>query len=111
MPLVKQYPHYLFVTTTGNSVQDENGNWSDEQEASTFISRCRVEIDGRGNEIQTANGTFHQFTATVYLPKGDIKIDNGTTVVVAEDADCKQVLIDGKALRFSKGQLNSRLWL
>lgn len=50
--VTKQYPHYLFaVVAGGESVQDENGNWSESNTTNTFVSMCREETDGRGSEI------------------------------------------------------------
>jgi len=40
---VEQYPHYLFSILGGESVQDDEGNWSDSETTTEFISVCREE--------------------------------------------------------------------
>jgi len=113
--MVRQYPHYLFVVGSGaESVQDENGNWvtpSDSPSEGPEGVPCREETDGRGSEIQVAGGTFHRFTSLVLLPKGAQKVEAGTTVFVANDADGKDVRIQGVVLKYDVGQLHNRLWV
>lgn len=109
--MVTQYPHYLFALTTGESMQDENGYWTEEEGKIVFLSKCREETDGRGQEIQTADGTYHKFSSIVQIPKGDLMIKEGTEVYVANKEDGTDIRIKGVALKFDKGQLHSRLWL
>ena len=107
-----QYPHYLFAVNSGNeSMQDENGNWSEAQSSNEFVSACREETDGRGSEIQVAGGTFHRFTSLVQLPKGAPAVDVGTSIFVADNADGTGVCVQGVVLKFDVGQLYSRLWV
>ena len=107
-----QYPHYLFaVNAGGDSVQDENGNWSDAETTNIVISTCREETDGRGSEIQVAGGTFHRFTSLMQLPKGAQKVEVGSTVFVANKADGTDIRIRGVVLKYDVGQLHSRLWV
>lgn len=109
--VIKQYPHYLFALTTGESTQDEKGYWSDEKQQTIFLSMCREETDGRGSEIQTADGTYHKYSAIIQIPKGDLTIDEGTNVFVSDHEDGSGARIKGVALKFDKGQLHSRLWV
>jgi hypothetical protein len=109
---IVQYPHYLFaVNAGGDSVQDENGNWSDAETTNIFISTCREETDGRGSEIQVAGGTFHRFTSLIQLPKGTQKVKVGSTIFVANNADGTDIRIQGIVLKYDVGQLHSRLWV
>ena len=108
---IVQYPHYLFAVNAGDSVQDENGNWSDAETTNIFISTCREETDGRGSEIQVAGGTFHRFTSLIQLPKGAKKVEVGSTVFVANQADGTDIRIQGVVLKYDVGQLHSRLWI
>lgn len=110
MPFVNQYPHYLFLVSSGESVQDENGDFSDNQPESVFLSMCREETDGRGTEIQVG-GIMHKITSLIQLPKTCPKVEHGAKVVVANDAECTDVRITGVCLRFDQAQLHSRLWL
>jgi hypothetical protein len=110
--MIKQYPHYLFaVNAGGDSVQDENGNWSDSEAINVFISACREETDGRGSEIQIAGGTFHRFTSLIQLPKGAQRVEVGTSIFVADNADGSGIRVQGVVLKFDGGQLHSRLWV
>ena len=110
--MIKQYPHYLFaVTSETESVQDANGNWSDSDPEKVFLSVCREETDGRGSEIQVAGGTFRRFTSLIQLPKTAPKVDDGTSIIVADNADGTSVRITGVVLKFSADQFHSRLWV
>lgn len=109
--MVRQYPHYLFALTTGESTQEEDGYWSDEDQQAIFLSMCREETDGRGSEVQTADGTYRKFSSLIQIPKGALIIEEGTSVFVAENEDGSGVRIKGTALKFDKGQLHSRLWV
>lgn len=109
--VIKQYPHYLFALTTGESTQDEDGYWSDEEQQAVFLSMCREETDGRGSEVLIADGTYRKFSSLIQIPKGALIIKEGTSVFVAENEDGSGVRIKGTALKFDKGQLHSRLWL
>lgn len=110
--MVKQYPHFLFaVIPCGESIQDENGDWSDSGATNVFISMCREETDGRGSEIQVAGGTFRRFTSLVQLPKGAQRVEDGTSVFVADNADGSGIRVTGTVLKFDDGQLHSRIWV
>jgi hypothetical protein len=110
--MIKQYPHYLFAENAdSDSVQDKNGNWSDAAETNIFISACREETDGRGSEIQVAGGTFHIFTSLIQLPKGAQKVEVGSTIFVANNADGTDIRIKGVVLKYDVGQLHNRLWV
>ena len=109
--MVKQYPHYLFAVMTEQSVQKENGRWSDEVQKVTFLSMCREETDGRGAEVQTADGTYRKYSSLIQIPKGDLVVTEGTSVFVSDSRDGSNIRISGIALKFDKGQLHSRLWV
>lgn len=109
--VIKQYPHYLFALITGEATQGEDGRWSDEDQQTIFLSMCREETDGRGPEIQTADGTYRKYSAIIQIPKGALIVEEGTSVFVAENEDGSAIRIKGTALKFDKGQLHSRLWV
>ena len=111
MARVKQYPHFLFVVSSEESHQDEDGNWVTVPGATQMQCRCREETDGRGSEVQVAGGTFRRFTSLIQIPKGEKRIEAGTSVFVANDKDGTDVRIKGQVLKFDEGQLHSRLWL
>lgn len=109
---IVQYPHYLFaVNAGGDSVQDENGNWSDAETTNIFISTCREETNGRGNELQVAGGLFYKFSSLVQMPQNAMKVNEGTTVFVSDSPDGTGMRIKGQVLKFDKGQLHCRLWI
>jgi hypothetical protein len=109
---LKQYPHYLFaIVAGGESVQDENGNWSDSESTPTLLSVCREETNNRGTELQVAGGTFHVFASLIQLPKNATKVEVGTSIFVSDNADGTGVRIQGVVLKFDDGQLHSRLWI
>jgi hypothetical protein len=109
--MVKQYPHYLFAVKTTESKQGEDGYWSDGESSIELLSMCREETDGRGAEVQTADGTYRRFSSLIQIPKGALVIAPGTNVFVSEDEAGEVVRINGVALKFDKGQLHSRLWV
>lgn len=109
--MVAQYPHYLFTLTTGESMQDENGYWTDTEQQIIFLSMCREETSGRGQEVQTADGTYHKFSSIVQIPKGDLMIEEGTSIFVSDHEDGTSIRVKGAVLKFDKGQLHSRLWV
>lgn len=110
---IKQYPHYLFVESPAtDSVQDEDGNWTEETTMSRdFISMCREESDGKGTEYQVAGGDFQKSTSIIQCPKSCPVVAKGTRVFVTNDPDGNDVRISGICLNFDPAQLHSRLWL
>ena len=112
---IKQYPHYLFVITGGEAVQNEEGNFvvtGVELESETqFVSVCREETNGRGNELSVGGGKFYKYSSVVYLPKGSQHICEGSAVFVSDFADGSGVRIKGQSLKFDRGQLHCRLWV
>lgn len=110
--MVEQYPHFLFkALVPEESVQDENGNWTEAGSGLQFVSKCREETGGAGAEYQVAGGTYRKASALIQLPKGTVKIPDGVTVVVSDDMAGESVRIKGTVLHFDFGQLHSRLWL
>lgn len=109
--MVKQYPHYLFSVKTSESKQGEDGYWSDGESSIELLSMCREETDGRGSEVQTADGTYRRFSSLIQIPKGSLVVEVGTIVIVSDNQDGTSIRIKGVALKFDKGQLHSRLWV
>lgn len=111
MANVKQYPHFLFVEETPESVQDAAGNWIESESSRKFLSRCREESDGRGTEYQVAGGKTIQATSVIQLPKSCPKVDKGARVIIANDMDCSDIRMIAICLNFDAAQLHSRLWV
>lgn len=110
--MVRQYPHYLFATLSEESRQDENGNWTLGSQRVVFLSICREETDGRGQEVQIADGRYRRFSSIIQVPKSAmLEMKEGTSVFVADSADGSGIRIEGVVLKFDRGQLHSRLWV
>lgn len=124
----RQYPHYLYKRTTdGEAVQDANGSWQTSGGAWTYHSPCREETNGKGTQIQAANGKFVTFASLIQIPVGVERIPEGVEVAVAEEPLEPSVLLDqafmaeakisgiirisGECLKFDKGRLHCRLWV
>ena len=111
MARVKQYPHYLFVETPTESTPDANGDYSESTIELTFVSKCREESDGRGNEYDSGNGTFVKSSAVIQCPKSCPAIAKGAKVFVSNDDECTDIRISGMVLNCDKAQLHTRVWL
>lgn len=105
--MVKQYPHTLKITTTAGSSQDGNGNWVPGS-TSTVEKPCRAEPNSRNAQVKAADGTAIVFDFTVYMPLPVDAIAVGSKVEVYSG---DELLSTNNVKRFTKGQLNARLWL
>ena len=108
--MVTQYPHSLVVHVVNESVQDDNGNWSDQTDEWVIHSICRVEPNGKGSVINGQDGKAIVYADTVYMPLGTAKhpLCSEALLFTAVDGATKAT---GKVINFSNGQLNARLWL
>ncbi len=107
-----QYPHFLFVVETPDSVQDENGNWTEPGEATRrMISRCRAESGGKGAEFAVAGGEFRKSEATIYAPKSCPSVSVGAEIIVSNDKDCTDIRISGVCLNCDPTFFHVRLWV
>ena len=105
--MVKQYPHRLVMTTATGSVQDGNGNWVSGSLVTTEKA-CRAEPNSRNATVKAEDGTAVQFDFTVYMP---LPVD---TIVVGSNVEVyngDELLSTNTVKRFTRGQLNARLWL
>lgn len=105
--MVVQYPHTLTAKIISESYQDDDGNWVLGVDYTRAIN-CRVEvpINASGKQVALSDGSVVTCSWVVYMPKGTTPLPNGTLVTV----NCSPGAT-GRVLRFSQGQLNSRLWL
>ena len=105
---VAQYPHRLIaVQYELDAVQDENGDWL-QQNSSLINQACRAEPNSKGGFIPVADGKSYLFEWVIYLPLPVIELKIGTKVTIEWHG---QKLGKGEVKRFSKGQLNARIWL
>jgi hypothetical protein len=105
--MITQYPHTINLTTNADSTQDSDGNWT--PGSTTTVSKsCRAEPSGGNGYVRAADGERINFNWIVYLPLPQDKVKEGTLVTIFDGAE--QIARD-KVLRFSRGQLNARIWL
>lgn len=110
--MLKQYPHYLFKKVVVESGQDADGNWTDQSESWVLHSECREETNGKGQTVNGPDGRAVVYSSTVYMPKSGVAIAEGTEVLVSEtNSESGVCRIKGRVLKFSNGQLNTRLWV
>ena len=111
--MVKQYPHVLFANLfpAGDSAQDSEGNWSEKTPTPTLLSECREVTDGRGRELQGADGKMHKYTSVIFLPLTCPDIAFGATIYVKDTTASTSERIRGTALKFDRGQMHCRLWV
>ena len=109
---MKQYPHYLFKKVVEESTQGPDGNWTEQSESWVLHSECREETNGKGQMVNGPDGVAIVFSSTVYMPKSEQMIAEGTEVLVSETNSADGVTrVKGRVLKFSNGQLNTRLWV
>lgn len=110
--MVKQYPDTLLVTTSGSSVQDGEGNWTVTAGTVNTILKCRYEPNDSNGFINTVGGSRIDFSGIAYMPKDVIRIKEGSRVSVTERREGQaDFTFTDTVKRFSRGQLNTRVWL
>jgi len=105
--MVKQYPHTIVLTIPSGTVKDGNGNYAVGTPTITSLSGRYEPSSGNGT-VEAADGTRINYSGICYLPLPSGSLKPGTPVTVKNGS---AVLLQGKILRFSMGQLNARIWL
>lgn len=113
MVAIKQYGHFIYKQVQGgDSVQNEEGQWVPEPASWVFHSACREETNGKGTVIQGAGGQALVFSSLVLLPKGAVKIPEGTVVIVSETLDPEgPTRAKGAVLKCDISSMHGRLWV
>lgn len=107
-----QYPHFLFVKTSTESAQDENGAWMKPTSEWIMHSVCREQPNSKNSHINVEDGRSITFTSVIHLPIGASRISSGTPVMVKESNDISsESRTERQCLKFDKGQLHCRLWV
>jgi hypothetical protein len=106
--MVKQYPHTLILTAVEDTPMDGNGNWITGHEVSISL-KGRAEPNSKGQMIASQDGTQVLFDWMVYMPLPADEITPGTRIVL-KDEDGNQ-FGEGTIKRYSRGQMNARIWL
>lgn len=122
-----QYPHFLYVRQSdAEAVQDANGSWQTTSATWKLWATCREETNGKGTQIQAANGRFITFASLIQLPAGTTRVAEGVEVAAADRELQPDELTDetlqaakaegvvriiGECLKFDNGRLHCRLWV
>jgi len=109
--MIQQYPHFLYVKTVTESVQDGDGNWTDPSETLVLHSVCREQTNGKGSLVNGPDGKAIVFASIIHLPLETERIPEGSEVIVSDDESGSIVRIKGEVLKFDTGQLHCRLWV
>lgn len=102
--VVVQYPDILTYSIQGTGIQDENGNWIVDGIDQEFELKCRAEPASGNGLIKNVDGTVINYSWIVYLPLPVEEIAVGTEVTIESK-------LKDTVKRFSRGQLNARIWL
>ncbi|WP_231489911.1 hypothetical protein [Pedobacter sp. Leaf170] len=109
--MVVQYPNDLkYSSSSAESVYDqESGTWSAASPGveQPFI-KCRAEMNDKGRLVASNDGTQLEYSYTVYMTK-DCPVFNFGQIVEVHNSD--GLLIKSSVKKFSRGQLNARLWV
>lgn len=105
--MVTQYPHTINVNTAGASTQNASGNWVTGP-PTVMMKECRAEPNSSNGKVKSADGTLIDFSWIIYLPLPVDTLAVGSKVIVTSGAE---TLLTDTIKRFSRGQLNARIWL
>lgn len=91
-----------------DATQDENGNWIAGGNAVTTIIPCRAESASANGYITGVEGQQINYSWILYAPQTipAVKVGANVTVTSAGESVCSDTV-----KRFSRGQLNCRVWL
>jgi len=105
-----RYKHSLFLQAiSGESIQDEFGDFVVSEPVSTFVCFCREEPNGSGRKISNPDGDSVLYSTIIYTPAECPTMEPGTTVIINDVAGRPR--IKGNILRFSREQKNCRIWV
>lgn len=104
---VSQYPHRMVLTTVTSSTRDGNGNYVPGGTSSREMY-CRAEPNSKNAYITLADGTALYYDYNVYMP---LPVDTVSVGTKAEVFSNNEIMSSASVKRFSRGQLNARLWL
>ncbi|MDR2009954.1 MAG: hypothetical protein LBQ22_05685 [Bacteroidales bacterium] len=123
-----QYPQYLYAFNNDEETEQlPNGSWKETIPSWELKAACREETNGKGSTIQTVNGEILVFASLIQIPKGTVRINEGTEIIVTrEEVNPNQLLepdfIDsakisglviakGICQKYDFGRLHCRLWI
>jgi hypothetical protein len=106
--MVKQYPHTGRIILPASSTKDATGNWTEGAESLDFETNCRAEPNSGSQYVVGQDGKQITYRCVVYMPILAAEIKPGT---LFEVWDGERMIVRETVKQFSKGQLNSRVWL
>lgn len=109
--MIVQYPHDLkYSSLPGESVYDqESGTWNNGiGGVQQPLLKCRAEMNDKGKLVASNDGVQLEYSYTVYTAKDCPAFMYGQVVEVL---DSDGSLIKASVKKFSRGQLNARLWV
>lgn len=78
------YPHTMIITSLNtDAVQDENGNWTQQDSETTLLLPCRAEPNGNRYIVNT-DGSKYVFAFGVYMPGSTPEIPEGSNVTIKD---------------------------
>lgn len=105
--VIRFYPHTLTYQPAGESVQDENGNWTTEGSDEVMI-KCRFETNAKSSLIKTSDGNDFLYSGVAWL-KGFNIIPVGSFVTIVGDKD---LVAKGKVVKNDNAaQTTNRIWI
>lgn len=108
--MVTQYPHMLWVTVNTNATKDGNGDWIPGSPGTLLKLKCRAESSSGNGYLTGSDGKRIDYSWVVYLPLDQATLIPTGSPVSIYDGDTL-ILEKDTVKRFSKGQLNIRVWL
>jgi len=105
--MVVQYPHIMTVTTINGVGRDENGDYLGPNGSSSMTLNCRAESSDSDGFISGVDGEKIKFNWIVYMNRDAPTMQIGALVSILVSG----ILINETIKRFSRGQLNCRVWL
>ncbi|HZF64199.1 MAG TPA: hypothetical protein VEZ55_06940 [Chitinophagaceae bacterium] len=110
--MIVQYPDVMSFSSAENASTDGSGNWQAGSNGSTTSINCRYEPGSGYGFVVATDGKRINYTGIAYLPKTAPEIKEGSVVqIVIKREGQSDIVMKEKALRFSRGQLNARVWL
>lgn len=106
--MIDQRPHILVSHSSTTGTYNDNGDWIPGVAVNSVPVRCRVEGNDAGREIRLDDGSAYVYSYMVYLGQDSPEYSHGQKIDLYDEHG---VLLDSVAVKkFSRGQLNSRIW-
>ncbi len=106
--MVIQYPHILKSTSVNAGTIDDNGDYVPGTGNTETEQPCRAESSDGNGYLNMPDGKRTDYSWIVYLPQDAARVLTGTKAVVM---DGLETILTDTVKRFSRGQLNCRIWL